>query len=92
MPGLTGVILRSGKPGSFIAGADIQAIGSLTDRARVQAVVRRAHAVFGRLAALEVPTVAAIDGVCLGGGTEMALACDSRIASEEPRTLIGMPA
>ena len=91
MASLTGVILRSGKIGSFIAGADVQAIGSLTDRARVQEVVRRAHTVFGRIAALKVPTVAAIDGVCLGGGTEMALACDSRIASEEPRTQIGMP-
>ena len=88
---LTGVILRSGKPGSFIAGADVQAIGSLTDRERVEEVVRRGHAIFGRLAALKVPTVAAIDGVCLGGGTEIALACDSRIASEEPRTQIGLP-
>src|SRR6185369_15150172 len=85
------VVLRSGKPGSFIAGADVQAIGGLTDRDRVHAVVRRAHAAFGRLAALKAPTVAAIDGVCLGGGTEIALACDSRIASEEPRTQIGLP-
>jgi 3-hydroxyacyl-CoA dehydrogenase/enoyl-CoA hydratase/3-hydroxybutyryl-CoA epimerase len=88
---LRGVVLVSGKNGSFIAGADIGAIGSLVDREQVLALVRRAHAVFGRLAALRVPTVAAIDGVCLGGGTELALACDSRIASEEPRTQIGLP-
>src|SRR5439155_17466697 len=43
------------------------------------------------VAALAAPTVAAIDGVCLGGGTELALACDSRIASEEPHTQIGLP-
>lgn len=90
-PGLAGVVLRSGKSGSFVAGADVEAIGSLTDRAQVRALIGRAHAVFGRLAALPVPTVAAIDGVCLGGGTELALACDSRMAAEEPRTQIGLP-
>ena len=89
--GLQGVVLRSGKPGSFIAGADVQAIGSITQRDEVLRLVRRAHAVFGRLAGLPCPTVAAIDGVCLGGGTELALACDSRVASEEPRTQIGLP-
>jgi len=87
----SGLILRSGKPGSFIAGADVAAIGAITDRAQVLTLVRRAHAAFSRLAALPCPTVAAIDGVCLGGGTEIALACDSRIASEEPGTQIGLP-
>ena len=53
--------------------------------------MRRGHAAFVRLAALRAPTVAAIDGVCLGGGTELALACDSRVAAEEPRTQIGLP-
>ncbi|MBI1797618.1 MAG: enoyl-CoA hydratase/isomerase family protein [Candidatus Eisenbacteria bacterium] len=89
--GLRGVVLRSGKRGSFIAGADIAAIGGLTDREQVLALVRRAHAAFARLATLGSPTVAAIDGVCLGGGTELALACDSRVASEESRTQIGLP-
>ncbi len=89
--GLLGVVLRSGKSGSFIAGADIAAIGALTDRDQVLTLIRRAHAAFNRLAALPCPTVAAIDGICLGGGTELALACDSRIASEEPHTQIGLP-
>lgn len=88
---LRGVVLVSGKRGSFIAGADIAAIGALTDREQVLALIRRAHGAFNRLAALACPTVAAIDGVCLGGGTELALACDSRLASEEPRTQIGLP-
>jgi 3-hydroxyacyl-CoA dehydrogenase/enoyl-CoA hydratase/3-hydroxybutyryl-CoA epimerase len=86
-----GVILVSGKPGSFIAGADLQAIGAITDRPRVLELIRLAHGAFNRLAALPCPTVAAIDGVCLGGGLELALACDSRIAAEEPRTQIGLP-
>jgi 3-hydroxyacyl-CoA dehydrogenase/enoyl-CoA hydratase/3-hydroxybutyryl-CoA epimerase len=89
--GLKGVVVMSGKPGSFIAGADVAAIGALTDREQVLALIRRAHLAFNRLAALPCPTVAAIDGICLGGGTELALACDSRIASEEPHTQIGLP-
>ncbi len=87
----TGVVVVSGKPGSFIAGADVNAIGAITDAAEVQVLVRRGQAAYARLAALPCPTVAAIDGVCLGGGTELALACDSRVAAEEPRTQIGLP-
>ena len=86
-----GLVVRSGKPGSFIAGADVDAIASLTDAEQAHALVRRGQAAYVRLAALRCPTVAAIDGVCLGGGTELALACDSRIASEEPHTQIGLP-
>ena len=89
--GLRGVVLMSGKPGSFVAGADVNAIASITEREAVHVLVRRVHAAFSRIAALPIPTVAAIDGVCLGGGTELALACDSRVASEEERTQIGLP-
>jgi 3-hydroxyacyl-CoA dehydrogenase/enoyl-CoA hydratase/3-hydroxybutyryl-CoA epimerase len=85
-----GLILLSGKPGSFIAGADIDAIGSITDAAEVHRLVRRGQDAYHRLAALPCPTVAAIDGICLGGGTELALTCDTRVASEE-RTQIGLP-
>jgi 3-hydroxyacyl-CoA dehydrogenase/enoyl-CoA hydratase/3-hydroxybutyryl-CoA epimerase len=89
--GVRGMLLSSGKPGSFIAGADVDAIGSLTDAAEVLALVRRAHAAFGRIAALPFPTVAMIDGACLGGGLELALCCDSRVASDEAHTRIGLP-
>jgi 3-hydroxyacyl-CoA dehydrogenase/enoyl-CoA hydratase/3-hydroxybutyryl-CoA epimerase len=87
---LGGVILRSGKCGSFIAGADVNAIGSITDPEAVRALVRRGQQAFQRLASLPVPTVAAIEGICLGGGLEIALACDSRVASEE-QAQIGLP-
>ncbi len=90
-PDLGGLVVRSGKPGTFVAGADVDAIAALTDRALALALVRRAQAAFARLAALPFPTVAAIDGPCLGGGTELALACRSRVAAQEPHTRIGLP-
>ena len=90
-PKLRGVVLMSGKPGTFVAGADVNEIAAVTEREAVLALVRRVHSVFSRIAALHCPTVAAIDGTCLGGGTELALACDSRIATEEPHTQIGLP-
>lgn len=86
-----GLIVISGKPGSFIAGADLDAIAGITDMSLVHTLVRRGQAAYSRLAALTCPTIAAIDGICLGGGTELALACDSRIATEEARTQIGLP-
>src|SRR6185369_13485846 len=88
---LRGVVLMSGKPGTFVAGADVNEIAAATEREAVLALVRRVHSVYARIAALHCPTVAAIDGTCLGGGTELALACDSRIATEEPHTQIGLP-
>ena len=86
-----GVVVRSGKSGSFVAGADVEAIGTITDEAQVLEFVRRGQAAYVRLSKLPCATVAAIDGICLGGGLELALACDSRIASEESRTQIGLP-
>jgi len=89
-PDLGGLVLRSGKPGTFMIG-DVEALGALTDRARVVALAHRAQAACSRLAALPFPTVAAIEGVCLGGGTELALACSSRVAAQESHTQIGLP-
>jgi 3-hydroxyacyl-CoA dehydrogenase / enoyl-CoA hydratase / 3-hydroxybutyryl-CoA epimerase len=85
------VVIRSGKDGSFIAGADVDEIASLRDPAEAGAQAARGQAVFQRLHELKVPTVVAIDGICLGGGTELALACDVRIVSDRPETKIGLP-
>ena len=85
------VVLRSGKPATFIAGADVNEIASITDPAEGAAAARAGQQVFNRLNALPVPTIAAIDGVCLGGGTELALACTYRIASDRKETKIGLP-
>ena len=85
------VVVISGKPDSFVAGADIEAIGQLDGPADAEAKSREGQAVFQRLRDLPAPSVAAIHGICLGGGTELALACRHRVASDHPKTRIGLP-
>src|SRR4051812_26251010 len=65
---IKGLIVRSGKEGSFIAGADISEISAITDPAEGEQKAALGQSVFTKLARLPIPTVAAIDGVCLGGG------------------------
>lgn len=86
-----GVLIVSGKPGTFIAGMDVEEIARLQDAYQASEGARRGQAVFSRLAGLPQPTVAAIGGTCLGGGTELALACTFRIASDDPAVQIGLP-
>lgn len=89
---LQGVILTSAKPGTFIAGADIREFVGLMDAPEeLTAMVRRGHAILGQLANLPSVSVAAIEGVCLGGGLELALACDRRVVANHPKTQLGLP-
>jgi 3-hydroxyacyl-CoA dehydrogenase / enoyl-CoA hydratase / 3-hydroxybutyryl-CoA epimerase len=85
------VVIRSGKDGSFIAGADVKEIAAVENAAEAQQGAAQGQHVFLRLDRLPVPTVAAVDGICLGGGTELILSCDARIASDRPETKIGLP-
>ena len=85
-----GVVIHSGKPG-FIVGADLNEFASCAQSGRVLDVLENGQRVLQRLAVLPCPSVAAIHGVCLGGGTEMALACRYRVASRDPSTRIGLP-
>ncbi|MCC7413268.1 MAG: enoyl-CoA hydratase/isomerase family protein [Gammaproteobacteria bacterium] len=84
-------VLRSGKPGGFIAGADVNEFVGLVDAAAAEASVARVHAVMNRLEALPFPTLALIHGHCVGGGLELALACRYRIASDDAATRLGLP-
>ncbi len=86
-----GVVVISAKPGSFIAGADIGMIDECEHAADAESLGRQGQAMFDRLEALPIPVVAAIDGACLGGGLELALACHYRIATDSGRTIIGLP-
>jgi len=85
------LVVRSAKPGMFIAGANIDEIAGITDAAEGAAKAREGQRIFRRLEQLRIPTIAAINGVCLGGGTELALACGHRIAADSPATRIGVP-
>src|SRR5258708_7533715 len=80
-----GIVIRSAKPSGFIAGAEAGEFGGATAPRAVETAIGRAHAVIDRLEALRIPTVAVIHGFCLGGGLEVALACQSRIAVDDAR-------
>jgi 3-hydroxyacyl-CoA dehydrogenase / enoyl-CoA hydratase / 3-hydroxybutyryl-CoA epimerase len=91
----TGLIIRSAKVSGFIAGADVNEFRGATDPHVVETAIGQAHAVIDRLEALKFPTVAVIHGFCLGGGLEVALACQSRIAIDGarfgfPEVLLGL--
>ena len=88
---LKGLVIVSGKPSGFIAGADVNEFEKITDPARAAELARAGQHVFNRLAALPFPSVAVIHGYCLGGGLELALACTYRIALGNPDTRLGLP-
>ncbi len=88
---LVAVVVRSGKEATFIAGADVAAIAELRTEEEAYRKSREGQRIFRRLERLGVPTVAAVDGICLGGGTELILACGFRVASDRPSTQIGQP-
>ena len=82
--------IESAKPSIFIAGADIKSLASATP-GELAALIDLGHEAFNILESLEIPTVALIHGACAGGGYELALACDWRIASDDDATKIGLP-
>ena len=89
--GLKGVIVTSAKKSIFIAGADLQTLLRQAQSGEMRAFIAEGQRIFNRLAALKIPTVAAIHGACAGGGYEITLACDYRVASDAPATRIGLP-
>jgi 3-hydroxyacyl-CoA dehydrogenase/enoyl-CoA hydratase/3-hydroxybutyryl-CoA epimerase len=84
-------VWRSGKPENFVAGADIEEFLEWRTPNDAQRASQEGHALLDRLERLRVPVVAAIHGACLGGGLEAALACAYRIASDDPKTVLGLP-
>ncbi|MDP7593000.1 MAG: fatty acid oxidation complex subunit alpha FadJ [Litorilituus sp.] len=88
---ITGVVLCSGKEDSFVAGADINMIDRCNTKEEVVALTRQGQVIFAQLEQLKVPVVAAINGACLGGGLELAMACHARICSDNPKTALGLP-
>lgn len=84
-------VIISRKPNIFIAGADIDEIKNLTTKEGFRSAISKAHDILNRLEDLPVVTIAAIHGACLGGGCELSLACDYRIATDDKATRIGLP-
>lgn len=85
-----GLVLTSAKPTVFVAGADLHSVRSMTE-AELSAFIELGQNVFNKLADLKIPTAAAIHGAAVGGGCEVALACDWRVASPDSCTKIGLP-
>jgi 3-hydroxyacyl-CoA dehydrogenase/enoyl-CoA hydratase/3-hydroxybutyryl-CoA epimerase len=84
-------VLISGKPDSFIAGADIEEFTALTTENAAERLSFEGQEMVNRVETLPTPVVAAIHGACLGGGLELALACHYRIATDHPKTQLGLP-
>jgi 3-hydroxyacyl-CoA dehydrogenase/enoyl-CoA hydratase/3-hydroxybutyryl-CoA epimerase len=88
---LKGLVFISGKPDSFIAGADISMLDGCKTAEEAQAIGRMGQQMFDQLEQLPIPLVAAIHGPCLGGGLELAMACHARVASNDSKTVLGLP-
>jgi len=88
---LTGLIIASAKKSIFVAGADLKTLLRQAQSGDLRAFIADGQRVFNRLAALKIPTVAAINGASAGGGYEVTLACDYRMVSDDPATRIGLP-
>jgi len=86
-----GLVFFSHKPGVFLAGVDVTVINSLKTEAEALRALDEAHTMFNAIDDLKIPTVALVDGVCLGGGLELALACKKIFVSDNPKTALGLP-
>src|SRR5215470_13422805 len=88
---LCGLIIASAKKSIFVAGADLKTLLKQAQTGDLRAFIARGQRILNRLAELKIPTVAAIHGASAGGGYEVTLACDYRVASDDPATRIGLP-
>ncbi|MCG7585112.1 fatty acid oxidation complex subunit alpha FadJ [Photobacterium sp. OFAV2-7] len=88
---IKGLVVHSGKPDNFIAGADIRMLAACTTAEEAQQLAAKGQELFAELEALPFHVVAAIHGPCLGGGMELALACHSRVCSDDDKTRLGLP-
>jgi len=88
---IKGVVLLSGKKDSFVAGADINMLASMKSANEAMSLSRQGQMIFEQIENLSIPVVAAINGACLGGGLELAMACHARICSDNGKTALGLP-
>src|SRR6476659_2721766 len=88
---LEGVVILSAKKSIFIAGADLKTLLNQAQTGEMAGFIAEGQRIFNRLAALKIPTCAAIVSVCAGGGYEIARTCDWRVAIDDQATRIGLP-
>jgi len=88
---IKGVVVVSGKEDSFVAGADINMLASCTSAEEATTLSRQGQMVFDQLENFPKPIIAAINGACLGGGLELAMACHARVCSDSGKTALGVP-
>ncbi len=88
---IRGLVFISAKPDNFIAGADINMIARAQNAQEAKELARQGQQVMAEIHALSIPVIAAIHGACLGGGLELALACHSRICTDDAKTVLGLP-
>ncbi len=88
---LSGAIIISGKPDNFCAGANLKMVEDMTAAEEVRRLLNTLQDSFNRWNNLKIPTVAAINGVCAGGGLELTLVCTARISTDAASSLIGLP-
>ncbi|WP_050932606.1 fatty acid oxidation complex subunit alpha FadJ [Vibrio harveyi] len=89
--GVKGVLIHSLKPDNFVAGADVRMLEACTTASEAEALAKQGQELFQQLSDLPYPVVAAIHGPCLGGGLELALACDYRVCTDSDKTRLGLP-
>lgn len=88
---IRGLVFISAKPDNFIAGADINMIARAQSALEAEELARQGQQVMSEINSLPIPVIAAIHGACLGGGLELALACHSRICTDDAKTILGLP-
>ncbi|HYS76372.1 MAG TPA: enoyl-CoA hydratase-related protein, partial [Burkholderiales bacterium] len=86
-----GLIIRSAKDSGFIAGADVEEFTRIKDADEAMRLVKRGWDLYNKLEALPFPTLALVNGFCMGGGVELALACRYRVAVDQPGTRFALP-
>lgn len=88
---ILGLVFKSTKKDIFIAGADIHEINNLKSKEEAQEKLAFGHQIMTKIEQLSIPTIAAVKGACLGGGLELALACDEIVCSNDSKTILGQP-